>query len=81
MDKDDVANHIQAMRQSYGFRILLEHWNVEREKILAEGKARRSEQKQIQLWSKLDGFDSAVAIIAKLANMKESPDEDPELGE
>lgn len=81
MDKDDVANHIQAMRQSYGFKILLEYWNVEREKIIAEGKARRSEQKQIQMWAKLDGFDDAVAIIAKLANMKETPDEDPELGE
>lgn len=81
MDKDDVSNHIQAMRQSYGFKILLEYWNVEREKIIAEGKVRRSEQKQIQMWSKLDGFDSAVAIIAKLANMKESPESDPELGE
>jgi len=81
MDKDTVANHIQSMRQTYGFRILLEHWNVEREKILAEGKVRRSEEKKIQMWSKLDGFDSAVAIIAKLANLKEEPESDPELEE
>ena len=81
MDKDTVAQHIQAMRNSTGFRILMEHWNVEREKILEEGKVRRSEEKKIQLWAKLDGFDSAVAKVARLANLKEESDQDPELGD
>ena len=71
MSADSVAQHIRNMRNTEGYKILMLHWNVQREAIIAEGKKARRDEKTIKMWARLEGFDDAVALVNKLAKVDE----------
>lgn len=77
----DVKAQIQHMRETPGFMLLMQHWNVQREQIISEAKAARASEKQIKNLARLDGFDEAVAVVARMAREEEVTHSDPELGE
>ncbi len=78
-DSDAVASHIRDMRNTAGWAILLNHANVEREKIIAAGKEGRRDEKSIKMWAVLDGFDRMFALVAKLGKVGSAQDNAPEL--
>jgi hypothetical protein len=78
-DSNAIASHIRDMRNTAGWAILLNHANVEREKIIADGKAGRREEKTIKMWAVLDGFDRMFSLVAKLGKVGAEQDNDPRL--
>lgn len=78
----DLALHMAALRQSMGWQILLNYMAQEREKIIAEGKKARREEKTIKLWAVMDGFDRACMLAEKLENFgKRNAEEQEEIAE
>jgi hypothetical protein len=69
-DPKIVKAHVSAMVASTGYQIVLQYLNIAREKIIEEGKAARSEERQIRNWARLAGYDEVVATINKLANLQ-----------
>lgn len=78
IDECDIGQHIQAMRETLGFKILMQKWNEERERIIATGKSGRREEKTIKNWAVLDGFDSAVKLVYKLSLLERPKEESQE---
>ena len=72
VNAESAASHIRQMRESLGWQILVRHWNGERERIIRDGKKARADNKQVQLWSMLEGFDNAVLMAEKLAVIQEA---------
>jgi len=68
---ESVINHLLAMTKTEGWSILLFYWNQRREAIIEEGKKSRADNKQIQIWSKLQGFDSAVLLLESIIKQNE----------
>lgn len=73
-DPKIVRAHVAAMCQSTGYQIVLQYWNLQREKIIEEGKASRSEERMVRNWARLLAFDEAVSTITKLANLEVEDD-------
>lgn len=78
-DPESIKIHIDTMRNSVGWQILLQVANLERESIIASGKAGRREEKTIKMWAVLDGFDRFFAIVNKLAKVNKTEEQNPEL--
>lgn len=64
--RESISNLINQMCETGGFKIFVQFLNAEREKIIAEGKKARGEEKQIKNWAKLDGFDKVMELLTKL---------------
>ena len=80
-DPKIVKAHVSAMVASHGYQIVLQYLNIERERIIEEGKNNRQEEKARKVWAELSGFDRVVSTINKLANLQvdeeqETPVED-----
>ena len=66
IDGKSLAMHMATLRASTGWQILLRYMNEEREKIIAEGKKGRREEKTIKQWAVLSGFDACASLPEKL---------------
>ena len=64
--KESVAAHLRNLADYEGWRMLLYHWNAEREKIISEGKAARADEKGKKMWATLEGFDRAATMVERL---------------
>ena len=78
---DADVQHLRSLVGTVGFEVLVRAWNVERERIIQEGKKARADNKQTQMWSKLDGFDLAATMLERvikssdlIANLREEED-------
>jgi len=57
---------IKDMMHTAGWSILCYEWAHKRERIIAEGKSSRANEKQVKIWAKLDGFDECANLVEKL---------------
>jgi len=68
---ENVRNLINRMCETDGYKIFINYLNLEREKIILDGKRSRTNESQIKNWAKLDGFDKCIEIINKLRNSRD----------
>lgn len=69
--KESASHHVRQVMSMPGWEILVRAWNFERERVIANGKKSRSEEKKIHMWAELDGFDKAVLMAEKIAKVEE----------
>lgn len=60
---ESTYNHLVALREQFGLAILKREWARRREEIIAEGKKTRADNKQVQVWAKIDGYDEARMLL------------------
>lgn len=61
---------VEILRQSAGYPVIVEFWNVQREAIIHAGKQaakKKDEFNAAGYWMMLDGFDKACTMIDKIA--------------
>lgn len=67
IEEKSVAYEIKKTMETEGWKYLVANWYAEREKIIAEGKKSRTEEKRVQMWSALEAYDRAVLMAEKMS--------------
>ncbi len=71
MTPESIDGHIRSMMRSMGWQLLMQRTALERDLIIEEGKRSRSNEKNVKIWAKLDGFDIAATVAERLLTNRE----------